>query len=121
MLLATEGQRIHEKLVDAHGLQEKGGKIVQNGKAALTPKSTPDPLVADRTLWVDSDGVLTDTPPAHGVKIADSGEKIPRGYVAMHNLSDRDGKIVQKAITKVENKMDAQGKSKGFTIDHPRD
>jgi len=121
VLLATEGQRLSDRLIAAHGLEEKSGKVAQNGKAALTPKSTPDPLIADRTLWVDSAGTLTDSPPAHGVKIADSGEKIPRGYVAMHNLRERDGVIVQKAITKVENKMDAQGKSKGFTIDHPRD
>ena len=121
VLLATEGQRLHDREIEAHGLEEKGGKVRQKGKAAARPQSTPDALIADRTLWVDSKGVLTDTPPGHGVKIADKGEKIPRGYVVMHNLRDKDGVVAQKAVTKVDNKMDSQGKNKGFTIERPRD
>ena len=121
VLLATEGQRLSGRLIAEHDLEEKDGKIRQKGKAAATPKSTPDALIADRTLWVTSKGVLTDSSPTKGIKIADKGEKIPRGYVVSHNLKETDGKIVQKSITKPENKMDSQGKNKGFTINYPRD
>lgn len=121
VLLATEGQRLSSRLITAHGLEEKNGKVRQNGKAALSPKSTPDALIADRTLWIDVKGTLTDEPPPHGVKIADKGERIPRGYVVMHNLSMKDKRVVQKAITKPDNKMDSQGKNKGFSVDYPRD
>lgn len=97
-LLATEGQDLNEKDIVAHGLETVDGEIRQNGKVAKSLLTTPAPLVADRTLWVDSDGLLTDKPPEHGVKIADEGQKIPRGYVVMHNLEEKDGEVIQREI-----------------------
>lgn len=112
-LLAAKGQDIPAPVADRYHLSTVDGEIRQNGKPALTPKSTPDALIADRDLWVAKGGVLLDeTPKTGGVRLAVKGEKVPRGYVAMYNLIARNGKICQKAARRADNKMVAGAANK---------
>ena len=105
-LLAVAGNGIGPDMIAKHDLGIVDGKVGQHGKPALQPKSTPDPLFADRTLWCTSEGILVDDKPEKGgVKLAVAGEKIPRGYVIMHRLASRDGVIRQKSAPKADNKM----------------
>jgi len=106
VLLAPNGGDIPARFVERYHLSVVDGKVVQKGKPAKTPKSTPDPLIADRDLWVTSEGAVVEEKPSEGGnKIATNGEKISRGYVTMHNLISSDGKIVQKSIAKPKDKM----------------
>lgn len=112
-LLATKGQDIPGHVADRYNLSTVDGEVLQNGKPALTPKSTPDALIADRDLWVQKGGKLLDeTPETGGVRLAVKGERVPRGYVVMYNLMMRSGRVVQKAVRKAENKMVAGAANK---------
>lgn len=114
VLVAKNGMEIPPAVAKRHGLSVIDGRVVQGGKPAATPKSTPDALIADRTLWVDADGVLSDSGP--GVKLADAGEKIPRGYQVEHKLFERDGRVEQKAAKRPADKAVKAPANKGLTI-----
>lgn len=96
VLLAAPGQDIPAPIADEHQLSVgKGGAILQSGRPARRPKSSPDAIIADRSLWVTPEGELVDEPPAiGGVKLAEVGEKVPLGYVVAHKLSVKNGKVV---------------------------
>lgn len=114
VMIATGGGDIAERFVRAHDLTVVDGKVVQRTRPTLSPDSTPEPLVADRLLYVTADGGLVDRKPKEGgVKIASKGEKIPRGYVTMHNLEVKDGKIIQKSIPKPPDKARRNAPNKG--------
>ena len=96
-LLAKQDADIPERFVRLYNLVERDGRVTQNGKAAISPETTPDALIADRDLWVTKAGVVVDKPPeATAVRVAVAGEKIARGYQAEHGLIARDGRVVQK-------------------------
>ena len=112
-LLAVKGQDIPAPVAARYHLSTVDGEVRQKGKSALTPKSTPDALVADRDLWVAKGGELLDEiPKTGGVRLAVAGEKVPRGYVVMFNLMEHNGKICQKAARKADNKMVAGAANK---------
>ena len=106
VLIARNGGDIPERFIKTYHLSLFEGRVVQNGKPAKTPKSTPDALIADRALWVTKDGVVVDEKPApDAVQIATAGEKIPRGYQVAHKLVIHEGRVVQKQAPKPVNKM----------------
>lgn len=117
-IAAFVGDTIPEYIVKRHDLEVQGGKVVQKGHEALTPKSTPDALIADRTLYVNNDGELVESAPAHGIKLADEGEVIATFYVVQHHLGIKDGKVVQKQKPKPDNKAveTSPDKRRGLTI-----
>lgn len=107
-----------------HHLSIKDGCVVQNGKDPTTPKSTPDPLIADRRLWITAEGKLVDEEPTKGIKIAEEGDKIPAYYVSEHNLFRSNGRIGQKGRGKPEDKQRKKPKNKsgsGLTINRGSD
>ena len=55
---------------------------------------------------------LDEIPDTGGVRLAVKGEKVPRGYVVMYNLRERNGRICQKAVRQAENKMVAGAANK---------
>lgn len=114
MVLAKKGADIFPRHVNEFHLDVVDGVVVQNGKAALSPESTPPALIADRTLFIEQGThKLVSKKPTEGIKIADKGEKIPRTYVNEYNLSEVDGEIVQKSIPKAPNKAINSAPNKG--------
>jgi len=112
-LLAVKGQEIPAPVATRYNLSTVDGEILQKGKPAQTPKSTPDALIADRDLWVAKGGVLLDEiPVTGGVRLAVAGEKVPRGYVVMYGLVEHNGRICQKAVRATYNKMVAGAANK---------
>lgn len=115
------GVEIPPHIARQYDLSMRDGMVVQNGKKPLSPKSTPDPLIADRDLWLTSEGKLADKEPEKGIAIALKGEKIPSQYVHEHNLVDRGGKIGQKGRQKPDDKQRKNPENKGSGLKINRD
>jgi hypothetical protein len=123
LIASAKGADIRQRFVDRYHLTQEGGVVRQNGKDPRSPESTIPLLVADRDLFVTSDGVLVDAKPERGgMKIADANWKIPREYEQGYNLEMRDGKVVQKSVPKPPNKSieDSPNKSGGPTLNTRR-
>lgn len=111
-IASIAGVEIPAHVEKEFNLSIKGDRVVQKGKEPVTPKA-PAPLIADRDLWLTSEGVLVDKEPEKGINIAGKGEKIPAYYVSEHNLVDSAGKISQKGVAKADTKQAAKPKNKG--------
>ncbi len=107
------GVEIPPHIAKQYELIVKDGRILQRGKLPLSPKSTPDPLVADRDLWITREGELVDEEPEKGISIARRGDKIPSQYVSEHKLVEKGGKIEQKGAKKPEDKQKKKPANKG--------
>lgn len=111
-LVAMNGQDVPQRFIDAYGLEMMDGKVVQRGKEAETPKSTPDALIADRDLFVTRKGELVDEKPEDGIFITEKGAKVITEYVNAYNLEEQDGRIVQKEMPPAKNKKMGRPKTK---------
>jgi len=119
-IAGVAGFDIPQRFVDLYALDIKAGRVVQKGREPISPKSTPDAIVADRDLWIDSDGALSDDPipEGSGIKIASKGEPVSSYYVKEHGLAEKDGQIVQtKAVKKAENKAVESAPNKSAKAD----
>lgn len=104
VMIATAGAEVPPRFVIEHRLTERDGKVVQQGHGTRHPKSKEAAIFADRQLYVGKDGVLSDVKPVGGMAIAAEGEKISPHYVQAYNLTEKDGKVVQKRKPKTDNK-----------------
>lgn len=113
LLASGPGADIPPDVAERFHLADVEGRVTQNGKAAQSPDSTIPLLVADRDLFVTSEGVLVDEKPDAGMKIVDAGWKIPREYEQTYHLEMLDGKVVQKSVPKPANKAIEDAPNKG--------